>query len=131
MSLGGISDARHVRAALALGADAVQVGTAFMGTPESGAPAVWKAALGPQANSQSTTVTRGLTGRPARMFRNALVEVLQPYEELAASSPRQRHRMRDIFQRKQAQYMALLAGQSHRMCDAHTTVEAVLRRLVE
>ncbi|RHZ19726.1 hypothetical protein DYB37_001907 [Aphanomyces astaci] len=110
MSLGGISDARHVRAALALGADAVQVGTAFMGTPESGAPAVWKAALGPQANSQSTTVTRGLTGRPARMFRNALVEVLQPYEELAASSPRQRHRMRDIFQRKQAQYMALLAA---------------------
>ncbi|ETW04502.1 hypothetical protein, variant [Aphanomyces invadans] len=117
IAAGGISDARHVQAAIALGADAVQVGTAFVGTPESGASREWKLSLGPRVHpSTGTTVTRGLTGRPARMLRNKLVDALQPHEALAASSPWQRQRMRDIFQRKNAEYMGLLAGGAGTSC---------------
>ncbi|KAF0709379.1 Aste57867_5969 [Aphanomyces stellatus] len=130
IAAGGITDARHVTAALALGADAVQVGSAFVGTPESAASPAWKASLGTHHASTATTVTRGLTGRHARMLRNDLVDRLQPHEAWAASSPRQRRRMADIIQQKDGRFSALLVGQGHRACENGASVHDVLARLV-
>src|SRR5207253_8858692 len=69
IAAGGIGDARGVIAALALGAEAVQIGTAFLACDESGASRLHREALrGPDAGH--TGLTRGFTGRLARGIRN-------------------------------------------------------------
>lgn len=73
IAAGGIADAAGVRAALALGAGAVQVGTAFLACRESGIADDHRAALfGPGA--ADTVLTRAFTGRLARGLRNRLTE---------------------------------------------------------
>jgi len=69
VAAGGVADGRGIRAAFELGADAVQVGTAFLATKESGASAAHRAALrSPEA--RSTVLTRALSGRLARGIPN-------------------------------------------------------------
>ncbi|MGN9907055.1 NAD(P)H-dependent flavin oxidoreductase [Phytohabitans sp. LJ34] len=70
---GGIMDGRGVAAALALGAQAVQLGTCFIRCPESGASEAHKGALA----GAETTVTKVLTGRHARAVRTPLVDRLE------------------------------------------------------
>ncbi|MCI4589714.1 nitronate monooxygenase [Sphingobium sp. BYY-5] len=72
IAAGGIMDGRGVRAALDLGAVAAQLGTAFIGCPESSADAAYRAALfGPAA--AHTAMTRAISGRPARCLPNRFV----------------------------------------------------------
>ncbi len=79
IAAGGIADRRGVEAALRLGADAVQVGTAFLATRQSGASAAHKQALadGPRR----TRLTRAITGRLARALetRITLEEPVAPF----------------------------------------------------
>jgi len=73
IAAGGIADARGVIAALALGAEAVQMGTAFLACEESGASPLHRAALmKPEAGH--TALTRGFSGRLARGIHNQLLE---------------------------------------------------------
>jgi nitronate monooxygenase len=65
---GGIMDGRDIVAALKLGAAAVQLGTAFLPCPESGAPAVYKRAL-LEARGDTTVITRAFSGRPDAAFQ--------------------------------------------------------------
>src|SRR5438477_8639584 len=75
IAAGGIADARGVIAVLALGADAVQMGTAFLACEESGAPPIHREALrGKRAGH--TALTKGFTGRLARGIQNRLMEEL-------------------------------------------------------
>jgi nitronate monooxygenase len=75
IAAGGIGDARGVVAALVLGADAVQLGTAFLAREESGASRLHREALlGKQAGH--TALTRGFMGRVARGIHNRLMEEL-------------------------------------------------------
>jgi nitronate monooxygenase len=69
---GGIMDGRGIAAALALGAQAVQLGTAFLSCPEAGTADRHRAALG-----TDTVITRVLTGRSARAVRTPVVERLE------------------------------------------------------
>jgi nitronate monooxygenase len=71
VATGGIADGRGVAAALALGADAAQVGTRFLVSRESSAFPAWKRAVLDAAESDSV-LTRAYTGRPARGVRNQL-----------------------------------------------------------
>ena len=82
IAAGGIADARGVVAALALGAEGVQMGTVFLACEESGASRLHREALlGPEAGD--TGLTRGFTGRLARGIRNRLMEELnRPGTEL-------------------------------------------------
>jgi nitronate monooxygenase len=75
VAAGGIGDARGVIAALALGAEAVQMGTAFLACEESGASRLHREALD-GGNTVHTSQTRGFTGRLARGIRNRLMEEL-------------------------------------------------------
>ncbi|MBD0270920.1 MAG: nitronate monooxygenase [Acetobacteraceae bacterium] len=66
---GGISDGRGVAAALMLGAEGAWIGTAFLATEEAGIPDAQKRAL-VAAGDEGTTVSRSVTGKPARMLKN-------------------------------------------------------------
>ncbi|HEY2515099.1 MAG TPA: nitronate monooxygenase, partial [Polyangiaceae bacterium] len=69
IAAGGIMDGAGIAAALRLGASAAQLGTAFVGCPESQADAGYRAALKSEA-AQHTVVTRAVSGRPARCLAN-------------------------------------------------------------
>jgi nitronate monooxygenase len=72
---GGIMDGRGLVAALALGADGVQLGTAFLSARESSASRLYRDRMA-QAADTDTLVTAAVTGRPARMLRSDLVEAM-------------------------------------------------------
>jgi nitronate monooxygenase len=72
---GGLMDGRDIAAAMKLGAAAVQLGTAFLPCPESGAPAVYKRAL-LDAGKDTTVITRAFSGRPARGLTNKFIAMV-------------------------------------------------------
>jgi nitronate monooxygenase len=69
IAAGGIMDGAGIAAALKAGAGAVKLGTAFIDCPESAADAGYRAALRSEAASH-TTITRAISGRPARCLAN-------------------------------------------------------------
>lgn len=73
IAAGGIADGRGIAAALTLGADAAQLGTAFLATDESGAIPLHRAKLFSE-ETKYTVLTKSLTGRMGRMIRNRISE---------------------------------------------------------
>jgi nitronate monooxygenase len=86
IAAGGIADARGVRAALALGATGVQVGTAYLLCPEATTRSVHRAALQQEAARQ-TALTNLFSGRPARGIVNRLMRELGPINPIAPAFP--------------------------------------------
>jgi nitronate monooxygenase len=86
VAAGGIADARGVAAAMALGAAAVQVGTAFLLCPEATPNAIYRAALKGDA-AQHTALTNVLSGRLARAISNRIVRELGPISAVAPEFP--------------------------------------------
>lgn len=83
IAAGGVADGRGIAAALALGADAVQIGTAFLACDESGTTALHRNELFSR-RARYTALTRVFSGRLARGIRNKLMEegerlVIAPY----------------------------------------------------
>jgi nitronate monooxygenase len=76
IAAGGIADADGVRTALALGADAVQVGTAYLLCPEASPSPVHRAAL--LRERRETVLTNVFTGRPARGILNRVMREMGP-----------------------------------------------------
>ncbi|WP_431259318.1 NAD(P)H-dependent flavin oxidoreductase [Roseateles chitinivorans] len=86
IAAGGIADVRGIRAALALGASAVQLGTAFLLCEEATTSAPHRAALRDPANHH-TAVTNLFTGRPARGIVNRYMREVGPLNEAAPEFP--------------------------------------------
>jgi nitronate monooxygenase len=86
IAAGGIADARGAQAALALGAIAVQVGTAYLLCPESTISAVHRAALKSEA-ARHTALTNVFSGRPARGIVNRVMRELGPMSAVAPAFP--------------------------------------------
>ncbi|WP_243041592.1 NAD(P)H-dependent flavin oxidoreductase [Dyella sedimenti] len=78
---GGIMDGAGMLAAEVLGADASQLGTAFLACPESAAAQAWKDDL-TRAQDVDVATIRSFSGRAARGLRNTYVEAM------AAAEPR-------------------------------------------
>jgi nitronate monooxygenase len=78
---GGIMDGRGIAAALALGAAAVQLGTAFLTCPEAGTPPPYREAL-LGAAEDSTRITAAFSGRPARGIDNRFLSEMADAEIL-------------------------------------------------
>ena len=76
IAAGGIMDGRGIAAALALGADGVQMGTAFIGAEEARAPTTYVDSLAASADGD-TVVTAAFTGRPARALRTGWVNEIE------------------------------------------------------
>ncbi|MEU8663652.1 NAD(P)H-dependent flavin oxidoreductase, partial [Actinoplanes philippinensis] len=118
LAAGGIADRRGVTAAMALGADGVQIGTGFLATAESAASPVHRAALaGPEAHI--TVLTRLFSGRHARAIINPLIRELSAAEDAVPAYPVQNTLMRPLraagAARDDATYVNLWAGQAARL----------------
>jgi nitronate monooxygenase len=86
IAAGGLADAPGVRAAMALGAAGVQVGTAYLLCPECTTSAVHRASLKSDA-AHHTALTNVFSGRPARGIVNRLVREVGPMSELSPDFP--------------------------------------------
>jgi nitronate monooxygenase len=86
IAAGGIADAFGVAAAIALGAAAVQVGTAYLLCPEASTPRVHRDALA-SPRASHTALTNVFTGRPARSIVNRLIAELGPMNPSAPAFP--------------------------------------------
>jgi nitronate monooxygenase len=110
LAAGGIMDGAGIRAALALGAAGVQLGTAFLDCPEAGTAAAHRRAL---SSAHVTSVTRAFSGRPARGIRNRFVELFERVE--AAPFPEQQRLTADIraaaARAGRVDFMQMWAGQ--------------------
>ncbi|NQU61892.1 MAG: nitronate monooxygenase [Rhodospirillales bacterium] len=80
IAAGGIADGRGIAAALALGAEGVQLGTAFLTCPESAAHAVYRKAL-TKARDDETRLTSAFSGRPARGLENRYIRDMEGQQE--------------------------------------------------
>ena len=136
IAAGGIADARGVKAALALGADAVQIGTAFLATNESNASQDHKDKLF-SPESKYTALTKIFTGRMSRGIRNRLIEELKGKEDLLAPYPLQGKFMSYLkaypaTENSNPDFKSFWAGQSapllrHR--DAKMLIESLVKEL--
>jgi len=86
IAAGGISDARGVAAAMALGAAGVQVGSAYLLCPEAATSAIHRTALQSPA-ARHTALTNLFSGRPARGIVNRLMRELGPLSAQAPAFP--------------------------------------------
>jgi nitronate monooxygenase len=115
IAAGGIADGRGVAAALTLGADAVLVGTAFLATDESVAPAVHKAAIHSE-DAAHTVLTRVFSGRLARGVPNRMSRELSEVGPTLAPFPVQGwltgQLKADAVREGNSGLMSLWAGQS-------------------
>ena len=86
IAAGGIGDHRGLVAALALGASAVQVGTAYLFCPQAKVSPAHRRALD-SAPASDTALTNLFTGRPARGINNRIMRELGPLNPLAPRFP--------------------------------------------
>ena len=86
IAAGGIASAEGVRAALSLGAAAVQIGTAFLLCPEATISTVHRNALKSDA-ARHTALTNVFTGRPARGIVNRVMKTIGPINPTAPAFP--------------------------------------------
>jgi nitronate monooxygenase len=82
VAAGGIMDGAGIAAALALGAQLAQLGTAFVPCPESGAPQIHKDLL-LNGTEDSTRITEKFSGKPARGLANRFMKEMQEAPQLA------------------------------------------------
>ncbi|MBI3969557.1 MAG: DUF561 domain-containing protein [Chloroflexi bacterium] len=112
---GGIMDGRGIYAALALGASAVQMGTAFLMCQEAATPAAHRAAIR-SASAEQTTITRAFSGRPARGLVNQLIRTVHEQPETILPFPLQNSLTRQLraaaAERGNPEYLSLWAGQA-------------------
>jgi nitronate monooxygenase len=133
VAAGGIMDGRGIAAALALGAQGVQMGTAFLACPESTAHPLHRAALR-RSSDTDTCVTAVYSGRPARALRTGLIRDLEARLPALLDFPLQYARTGPIHyaaaEAGDDELMFLLAGQAAgltRSLGAAEMVETLVR----
>lgn len=115
IAAGGIMDGRGVAAALALGADAVQMGSAFLLSDEAITSAPWRRAI-EQAPDDPTRLTRAFSGRYARGIENRFMREMRPHEANVPAYPIQNRLTQPLRAAAEArgdtELMSLWAGQA-------------------
>lgn len=115
IAAGGINSAQTIRAAFELGAVAVQIGTAFIGTDESEAIPSYKRRL-ETGKDTDTTLTKALSGRWARGIRNEIIHEIEQSGIPIPPYPLQNSviaKLRKLAQQADdSEYTSLWAGQT-------------------
>ena len=114
IAAGGIADSRGMVAAFALGASAVQIGTAYLFTPEASVSASHHYALR-HAQASETALTNLFTGRPARGIVNRVMRELGAINRAAPAFPRAGGALMPLKARDEAGFSNLWAGQALRL----------------
>ena len=137
VAAGGIGDARGIVAAFALGAEGVQMGTAFLACEESGANTHHRKAL-LSGQAKQTALTRGFTGRLARGIKNRLLDELNQKDAEILPYPLQRALMRNLSvpaeKAGRPELLPLWAGQSaslSRCTEVHTLLDTLVNEVSE
>ncbi len=119
IAAGGIADAAGVKAALALGASAVQVGTAYLLCPEATTSVVHREALKSTA-ADVTAMTNLFTGRPARGIVNRVIREMGPMNRCVPAFPLATSAITPLRAKAEAQgsgdFSPLWAGQNVHGC---------------
>jgi nitronate monooxygenase len=120
IAAGGISDARGIVAAFALGATAVQIGTAYLFSPEAKIPAPYLEALR-QSGQHETALTNVFSGRPARGIVNRIMREVGPMSELAPAFPLAAGALAPLRAKSEptgsGDFMSLWSGQAAGLCE--------------
>lgn len=133
IAAGGIANSRGVAAAFMLGADAVQIGTAFLACDESGALPVHRQTLFSDA-AKYTTLTRAFTGRLGRGIANSITTELLGKESEFLPFPLQTTFMSSLRKaalEKEKWNMILFWGGQIAPILKHTKAEALMQSLIE
>ena len=129
---GGIMDGRGIAAALALGASAAQMGTAFLTCEEAGIPDAYKDAI-LAARDDETQLTRAFSGRPARGIVNRFMAEVDRAGR-ALPFPLQNALTRPLrtaaARAGRAEFLSLWAGQGVRLARRQGAT-ALMARLAE
>jgi nitronate monooxygenase len=132
IAAGGIMDGRGIAAAFALGAQAVQLGTAFLPCVESGAHPLHKQAVR-EARDETAVITRAFSGKAARGIENEFMTLLAEHEQELPPYPILNALTRDIraaaAKQQRSEYLSLWAGQAASL-SRETTAAELLKRLV-
>jgi nitronate monooxygenase len=119
IAAGGIADARGIAAAFALGAAAVQLGTAYLLCPEATLSAVHRQAL-KNLKDNGTAITNVFSGRPARGIVNRLIREVGPMSPLAPAFPLAGSAIAPLRKKSEAMgsedFAQMWSGQSGRLC---------------
>ncbi len=129
---GGIMDGRGIVAALALGASAVQMGTAFLTCDEAGVPEAYKQAI-LNAREDQTHITRAFSGKPARGIVNRFMTEVEKdgSPDSILPFPLQNKLTRPLrtkaAQQGQAEFLSLWAGQGLRLARRQPAAQLIAR----
>lgn len=131
VAAGGMMDGRGIAAALALGASAVSLGTAFLACPESGASRPYKDAILARRDEDETTLTRAFSGRWARGLRNRFTEAMAsaPVLPYPLQNSMTADLRREAAKAGKTDLLSLWAGQAVALARARPAAELV-RELV-
>jgi nitronate monooxygenase len=122
VAAGGIMNGAHIQNALAKGAQAVQMGTAFLCCDESGTPPSYRHYL-LHKQDRSTTLTKAFSGRLARGLENTFILAMQdkptlpfPIQNTLTGPLRQW-----ALVQQDAEYQSLWAGTAYAQIRSMTT----------
>jgi nitronate monooxygenase len=115
IAAGGITDGAGIAAALTLGAQAVQVGTAYLRAEESAISAPWRSQLA-TVGDDATRLTRAISGRQARGIENEFMRTMRAVEDNVPAYPVQNALTLELraaaAKQGAADVLSLWAGQS-------------------
>jgi nitronate monooxygenase len=118
IAAGGIADARGIVAALALGASAAQIGTAYLFCPEAKVSPVHRQALR-DSSDDATVLTNVFTGRPARGILNRIVREIGPMSDSVPEFPLAGGALAPLRAQSEAKgsgdFMSLWSGQAAKL----------------
>ncbi len=133
IAAGGIMNGSGLIAALALGAQGIQLGTRFLRTTESGANAGYRSRLATAADTDTEIIT-AFSGRPARGLRNKVLDVLEAAGSPTIGYPRQGSAWADIKAASDragsADATTLWAGQAAALADTEISAAEVIVQIM-
>jgi nitronate monooxygenase len=126
VAAGGIMDTRGIRAAFALGAAGVQMGTAFLACPESGVSAIFQKIL---LHNDKTTLTNAYSGKYVRALRNKFIENMKPYAAQILNYPIQNNMTiplrKEAIKKENLDFIAMWSGQAAYLSQAISAAELI------
>jgi len=126
IAAGGVADARGIAAALILGASAVQIGTAYLSSPESRIGDIHRARLA-TADVETTVSTNVFTGRFARGMETRLTRERGPANALVPPFPHGGDALAELRKADPGAFASMWAGQAARLV-RREAAEALTRR---